>query len=145
MKKVNEEEVQGSILPEDDFNSDFDVEYKREDAAPMSESSAEHQAFVDELTEVDSEDAEGAPIKIAIRNGKEENDDDADQARELVDDSGRPWSGVILHMDVVQRILPQNRINAHRALVAVGNLRGVAGFGSGKGRTPMDATNAAFR
>jgi len=63
------------------------------------------------LTEFDSEDAEGAPIKIAIRNGKEEKDADADadadadQARELVDDSGRPWSGfgVILHMDVVQR------------------------------------------
>ena len=41
--------------------------------------------------------------------------------------------------------MPGNRVLTHRALVVIGNLRGAAGFGMGKGQTPPDAINAAFR
>jgi len=63
----------------------------------------------------------------------------------LIDKDGNGWSGVILDTDMVQKTMPGNRVNTHRALVAVGNLRGAAGFGMGKGKTTTDAVNAGFR
>jgi hypothetical protein len=63
----------------------------------------------------------------------------------LMDRDGRMWSGAILDTDMVQKTMPGNRVNSHRALVVVGNMRGAAGFGMGKGKTTGDAVNAAFR
>lgn len=63
----------------------------------------------------------------------------------LRDADGRMWSGVILDTDMVQKTMPGNRVGTHRALVAIGNLRGTAGFGMGKGKTSGDALNSAFR
>jgi len=63
----------------------------------------------------------------------------------LRDSDGRMWSGVILNTDMVQKTMPGNRVGTHRALVVIGNLRGTAGFGMGKGKTTGDALNAAFR
>ena len=64
---------------------------------------------------------------------------------QLMDRDGRVWSGCILNTDTVQKTMPGNRVLTHRALVVIGNLRGAAGFGMGKGQTPPDAINAAFR
>ena len=63
----------------------------------------------------------------------------------LKDKDGRLWSGAILDTDMVQKTMPGGRVGTHRALVVVGNLRGAAGFGMGKGKTGGDAVNAAFR
>lgn len=63
----------------------------------------------------------------------------------LRDADGRMWSGVILDTDMVQKTMPGNRVGTHRALVVVGNLRGSAGYGMGKGKTTGDALNSAFR
>ena len=63
----------------------------------------------------------------------------------LIDKDGRMWSGAILDTDMVQKTMPGNRVNSHRSLVVVGNMRGACGFGMGKGKTTGDATNAAFR
>jgi len=64
---------------------------------------------------------------------------------QLQDREGNVWSGVILHEDMVQKTMPGNRVLSHRALVMIGNFRGAGGFGKGKGQTPEDALNAAFR
>ena len=37
------------------------------------------------------------------------------------------------------------RIRTHRALVVIGNFKGTAGYGSGKGKQAKDALEAAFR
>lgn len=63
----------------------------------------------------------------------------------LRDKEGRLWSGVVLNTDMVQKTMPGNRVGTHRALVVVGNMRGSAGYGMGKGKTSGDAINAAFR
>jgi hypothetical protein len=68
-----------------------------------------------------------------------------DSPATLKDKDGRIWSGAILNTDMVQKTMPGNRIGTHRALVVVGNLRGTAGYGMGKGKTSADAINAAFR
>ena len=64
---------------------------------------------------------------------------------ELTDKDGRVWSGAILDTDQVQKPMPGGRVMSHRALVVVGNLRGAAGFGMGKAKTPADAITSAFR
>lgn len=63
----------------------------------------------------------------------------------LKDRNGNFWSGVVLNTDIVQKTTPGNRVNTHRALVVVGNLKGAAGFGMGKGKSGTDAVNSAFR
>ena len=63
----------------------------------------------------------------------------------MIDKDGHVWAGAILDADMVQKTMPGNRIATHRVLVIVGNLRGAAGFGVGKGKMPQDAVNAAFR
>ena len=68
-----------------------------------------------------------------------------EDAPNLIDRDGHVWSGCILDTDMVQKTMPGNRVSTHRALVVIGNLRGAAGFGMGKGQAPADALNAAFR
>lgn len=63
----------------------------------------------------------------------------------LVDRDGRPWSGIILHTDTTQKVLPGQRLMSYRALVMIGNLRGAGGFGVGKGQSADKAIESAFR
>lgn len=63
----------------------------------------------------------------------------------LRDAEGRVWSGTILNTDMTQKTLPGGRLASHRALVVIGNLRGTAGYGMGKGNEPNDAIDNAFR
>ena len=60
------------------------------------------------------------------------------------DRDGRVWSTAILNTDVVQKTMPGGRVNTHRCLVVIGNLRGSAGYGMGKAGTPADAVTNAF-
>lgn len=64
---------------------------------------------------------------------------------QLTDKNGRVWSGAILDSDQVQKPMPGGRVMSYRALVVVGNLRGAAGYGMGKAKTPADAVVSAFR
>jgi hypothetical protein len=63
----------------------------------------------------------------------------------LIDRDGRPWSGIILHTDTTQKVLPGQRVMSYRALVMIGNLRGAGGYGVGKGATADKAIESAFR
>lgn len=83
---------------------------------------------------IKSENEEGEEVKISLEDPSI-----------LRDKDGHIWSGVILDTDMVQKTMPGNRVNTHRALVCVGNLKGAAGYGMGKGKTGADAVNAAFR
>lgn len=89
----------------------------------------------------------GDPNSVTVRSdGAEEPVEvSLEDPSQLMDRDGRVWSGCILNTDTVQKTMPGNRVLTHRALVVVGNLRGAAGFGMGKGQTPPDAINAAFR
>ncbi len=68
-----------------------------------------------------------------------------DDPTTLTDAQGRVWTGYILDTDVTQTTMPGNRVISHRALVVIGNLKGSAGFGMGKGKNVDQAINAAFR
>jgi small subunit ribosomal protein S5 len=63
----------------------------------------------------------------------------------LTDSLGHVWSGTILDTDTVQKTMPGNRVMSHRALVVIGNLRGVGGLGTAKGKSVDEAVSAAFR
>lgn len=95
-------------------------------------------------------------------NGETKNEEVADEAQRELDedgdvkvsqfspiyvrgDDGQLWYATIMDTDMVQKTLPGKRIASHRALIVIGNLRGTAGFGTGKGSTPALAVEAAFR
>lgn len=89
--------------------------------------------------------------KLAIEKLRQGEELDANLIRSLgenesvLDAEGNEWSGVILDTDIVQHTLPRNREQSDRCLVMVGNMRGVGGFGMGKGKTPAEAADKAFR
>lgn len=66
-------------------------------------------------------------------------------AMQVRDENGYVWHGTVMDSDMVQKTMPGKRVASHRALVVIGNMRGAAGFGSGKGKTPALAVEAAFR
>ncbi len=93
-----------------------------------------------------NDDEDDKKIVIKGENGDEEDEVvSLEDPSQLTDKEGRLWSGVILNTDIVQKTTPGNRVNSNRALVMIGNLRGAGGFGMGKGKTPNDAINSAFR
>lgn len=63
----------------------------------------------------------------------------------LKDEEGHLWAGFIIHNDTTQKITPGVRILSFRTLVVVGNGRGTAGFGKGKGLTADLSLASAFR
>lgn len=94
----------------------------------------------------DTQDEEEDQMKAIIKTDDgEEVEVKVDDPTMLKDKYGRLWAGAILNTDMVQKTMPGNRVNSHRALVVVGNLRGAGGFGMGKGKSSADAINAAFR
>jgi Ribosomal protein S5, N-terminal domain len=84
-------------------------------------------------------------VIIKGRDGEDDKDISLLDPANLVDSDGRVWSGVVLDTDIVQKTMPGNRMNTNRCLVMVGNLRGAGGFGMGKGKSPEEAMNSAFR
>ena len=95
---------------------------------------------------IDDKEKDNKKIVIKGENGDEEDEVvSLEDPSQLTDKDGRLWSGVILNTDIVQKTTPGNRVNSNRALVMIGNLRGAGGFGMGKGKTPNDAINSAFR
>lgn len=95
--------------------------------------------------------------KAAVSDADLDDDDDEDDdntevkemtqfsATEVRDEYGFVWHGTVLDTDSVQKTMPGKRIASNRALVVIGNMRGTAGFGSGKGKTGALAVEAAFR
>jgi len=68
-----------------------------------------------------------------------------DRNGDFVDESGTTWSMVVIDTDTTQKTLAGGRFVTHRALVVMGNLKGSAGFGMGKGKGPPEALTAACR
>ena len=68
-----------------------------------------------------------------------------DRNGDFVDESGTAWSMVVIDTDTTQKTLAGGRFVTHRALVVMGNLKGSAGFGMGKGKGPPEALTAACR
>lgn len=100
------------------------------------------------LEKLRGKDSSDGPREVVIKGETEEEEDavisleDPDQLR---DKEGNTWSGIILNTDMVQKVTPGQRVLTHRCLVMIGNLRGAGGYGMGKGKTPADALNSAFR
>lgn len=61
------------------------------------------------------------------------------------DAQGRLWSGAVIKTGTTQKVVAGGRIMTYRTLVVIGNGQGAAGYGSGKGATPADALESAFR
>ena len=99
------------------------------------------------LFPTDDEEAEEELETILMRdvNTGEEKRVRPPDARSLRDQDGHLWTGVILNNDTTQKITPGVRILSFRTLVVIGNARGTAGFGKGKGLTAELSLASAFR
>jgi len=64
---------------------------------------------------------------------------------ELEDEDGNIWSACLLDTDMVQKVTPGQRVNTYRALAVIGNGKGAAGFGMGKGKNGSEALYSACR
>jgi small subunit ribosomal protein S5 len=111
----------------------------------MKESDDAYMANPEEATGLKKKKKGKKEIVVAGEGEEEDERVNLEDINELKDRDGRLWSGAILDTDQVQKTMPGGRKMSHRALVVVGNLRGVAGFGMGKALTTGDAVNAAFR
>lgn len=76
---------------------------------------------------------------------KEKEKYDNFDADRLMDYDGHTWSGVIVHQDTTQKVVPGERIISYRCLVSIGNRKGAGGFGMGKGADADIALRNAFR
>ena len=164
--KVNAAEIEAIYKMKDEFEKeydtvevpeDFDMDARNKeimDYMGLDEDGGESEANVDPNPDprvgaredtnklLEDEDEEDARIK------RENEDQDVRRAKDrqrLIDEEGRMWEGLIIDTDTVQHTIPRGRYLQHRALVAIGNLEGAAGFGMGKGKEPADALAAAFR
>lgn len=61
------------------------------------------------------------------------------------DHDGHIWNTIIVHEDQTQVVTSGGRVQSFRILLTIGNLKGVGGYGMGKGLTPQQALNSAFR
>jgi hypothetical protein len=61
------------------------------------------------------------------------------------DHDGHIWTTMIIHEDQTQVVTAGGRVQSFRILLTIGNLRGVGGYGMGKGSSPKQALNNAFR
>ena len=80
-----------------------------------------------------------------FQNMKEKEAYDNFDADRLMDYDGHVWSGVIVHQDTTQKVVPGERIISYRCLVSIGNRKGAGGFGMGKGADADIALRNAFR
>jgi hypothetical protein len=89
-------------------------------------------------------DARRGKVPIVDSEGKDRTTLSFDPAT-VMDFDGHSWSGLIINEDTTQKITPGGRIMSHRCLVMIGNLRGVGGYGMGKGETAALALESGFR
>lgn len=122
----------------------------RDDVSPSSSSVS--SSTRSESSESGEEDKSVVPNEDDFDEDDDEDDNDAEvkgmtqfSATEIRDEYGFVWQGTVLDTDSVQKTMPGKRIASSRALVVIGNMRGTAGFGSGKGKTAALAVEAAFR
>jgi len=127
----------------------------------LNESSLDESQSMDEFPDEDSDDISadfkiqdpkkyGLGSSVVVRNDSTGVDEiielEKGMLNDLTDEDGHQWSGVIIHTDSVQKVMPKNRVASNRALVVIGNLRGAAGFGTFSAHDSInDAINGAFR
>jgi len=147
------------ILNSDDIKRLQSAMIQREkdlDANPslMNDSSISESHYMNGSSDRSSSDGQSLPLRssksrqmeydIDLGDGKTEKIKVGEKSK-YADPTGRAWSGLIIDTDTVQKTLPGMRVISYRALVMIGNLRGVGGFGTGKAATPSKAIEAAFR
>ena len=106
----------------------------------------------DDIEDVDAFVKERAEEESGVASKKQEvNAEEKEQALSLedplnfVDPDGRPWYGILVDTDSTQKPMALNRLMSDRCLIVIGNLKGSAGFGMGKGPSPDEALKRAFR
>lgn len=153
---------------DDDFDSDMDItsdgeassgadsdEDAEQRAARKKKEAKFRQAREDEHLELESDGeggerlvrrkkSTGEKLKFTDEGGNELNVVENAQG-DFVDKSGSVWSLLVVDTDTVQKTLAGGRFVSHRALVVMGNLKGSAGFGVGKGKDVPQAMAAAVR
>ena len=125
--------VTSKQVPEEDTVKDFDV-----------------TDFAAEETDIDADggvsgDNRKRRIKFTDIESGEEKLVPLEDHKILKDEEGHLWAGFIINNDTTQKITPGVRILSFRTLVVVGNGRGTAGFGKGKGLTADLSLASAFR
>lgn len=108
-----------------------------------SESSEAKEAAGDEGSKEKQEgESEDSDFLEGVTEKEQYDRFDADYLR---DHDGHLWSGVIIHQDTTQKVVPGERLISYRCLVSIGNRRGAGGFGMGKGADSDIALRNAFR
>lgn len=124
-------------------------------AARKKKEAKSRQAREDEQLELESDGeggerlvrrskSTGEKLKFTDEGGNVLNIVENDKG-EFVDKSGSVWSLLVVDTDTVQKTLAGGRFVSHRALVVMGNTKGSAGFGMGKGKDIPQAMSAAVR
>jgi small subunit ribosomal protein S5 len=149
--KEEDEEVEGDEVISDKLPletshvKDLKKQFSNETSSSSSSSSSPSDSG-SESNDVDASTIDSSSIALtATSTDDEQQKVSLFSALQLRDEHGYVWHGTVLDTDMVQKTMPGKRIASHRALVVVGNMRGTAGFGSGKGKTPALAVEAAFR
>eukprot|EP01039_Chlorochromonas_danica_P003349 gene3349-3672_t len=132
---------------------EFDEKDKKKNkkGGKKNELDAEEEEKRQQLILEESKKLDKALARLDLESKLMIEDDDGDlneismDGPELIDDNGHAWSGVIIDTDMTQKTMPGQRIGTFRALVCVGNCKGTAGMGMGKGAGAREAIEAAFR
>jgi small subunit ribosomal protein S5 len=117
------------------------------------------EAIANNETDKEVVTADGSTAEDQTKEGSEDDEKDMDFYQEmkekesydnfdtdsLMDYDGHVWSGVIVHQDTTQKVMPGERIISYRCLVSIGNRRGAGGFGMGKGADADVALKNAFK
>jgi hypothetical protein len=153
---IDEDSSDDELDDSSDSDSDSDSE-SEEDINEDEEEDDDMEAFND-FDDEEKEDEYGEDYYDKMYMNEEKApryyyDDDEDRGNyeseeasfTMEDDEGRVWSGQIIDTDITQKTLPGNRMLSHRCLVVIGDGRGTAGYGMGKGFGAPEALRNAYR
>jgi hypothetical protein len=138
-KVLARKSARGEYVPEDYIGKTASEEAgaEGEGEAPKALGAGEGK----EEVEADEDDSDEAFLQSA----KEQESYDKFDVDAVADHDGHLWSGIVVHADTTQKITPGGQVMSHRALVCIGNMKGVGGYGMGKGETANIALSNAFR
>lgn len=133
--------ARGEYVPEEYLGkaqSEEGVDTEGEVPKALTEGESEGKEEVKAEEDEDSDEA-------FMKNATEKDSYDKFDVDAVADHDGHLWSGIVVHSDTTQKITPGGRVMSHRALVCIGNMKGVGGYGMGKGETSSIALSNAFR
>lgn len=145
MSSLTDDAAMKKLLELDEKDKKKKKKGKKGELDPLEE------AIRQEAIKEESKKLDKALARLDLESKLMIEDDDGDlneislDGPDLIDDNGQAWSGVIIDSDMTQKTMPGQRIGTYRALVCVGNCKGTAGMGMGKGAGAREAIEAAFR